>query len=119
MYYYDEAASIDSADAVKFAEKGITVHIRKSASRLPEFLDHYKAEYVFIEDELLYGDANFDGNVDMSDVVTIMQSLAAPDRYRLNKAQLLNGDVESKGNGITIMDAQMIQQFLLELVKNL
>ena len=119
VYYYDEAASIDSADAVKFAEKGITVHIRKSASRLPEFLDHYKAEYVFIEDELLYGDANFDGNVDMSDVVTIMQSLAAPDRYRLNKAQLLNGDVESKGNGITIMDAQMIQQFLLELVKNL
>ena len=32
----------------------------------------------------LYGDANCDGNVDMSDAVLIMQSLANPAKYGIN-----------------------------------
>ena len=33
---------------------------------------------------ILYGDANCDGLIDMSDAVLIMQSLSNPDKYGLN-----------------------------------
>ena len=78
--------------------------------------------------DILWGDANCDGKVDMSDAVLIMQSLSNPDKYGLNgsdpthiteKGQL-NGDVYENGtSGITNEDALQIQKFKLELVKSL
>ncbi len=60
-----------------------------------------------------WGDANGDKEVDMSDVVFIMQSLANPDKYKLSDTGLLNADVCEAGGGITSNDALEIQKFLL------
>jgi hypothetical protein len=60
------------------------------------------------------GDANSDGNVDLSDAVKIMQALANPDRYQLSCTERFNGDVNNTGDGITVGDAQMIQTRLLD-----
>ena len=69
--------------------------------------------------ETVKGDANCDGQVDLSDVVMIMQALANPDKYgingtaenRLTKQGKTNADMD--GNGLTVGDAQAIQKMLL------
>ena len=60
-----------------------------------------------------WGDANGDNEVDMSDVVIIMQSLANPDKYKLSEPGIFNADVSEAGGGITSNDALAIQKFLL------
>ncbi len=66
-----------------------------------------------------WGDANNDGALDMSDVVAIMQSLANPNKYKLNGSGIYNADVYEAGSGITSNDALTIQKYLLGLVKTL
>lgn len=73
--------------------------------------------------DLVKGDANCDGNVDMADVVIIMQSLANPDKFGVNGSDKhhitqqgqLNGDVDKSSKGITSNDALEIQKYLLGL----
>lgn len=73
------------------------------------------------------GDANCDGNVDMSDVVLIMQSLASPNKYGLGgteksaitKQGQANGDVDDSSKGITSGDALKIQKWLLKSITEL
>ena len=72
-----------------------------------------------VSDDILYGDANCDNEVSLSDAVIIMQSLANPDKYGLNGSDQLhitekgraNGDVTGGGNGLTNQDALEIQKW--------
>ena len=65
------------------------------------------------------GDANGDGEVDMSDAVLIMQAMANPNKYGINGTDprhisengFRHADVD--GNGLTVNDAQRIQLYLL------
>lgn len=75
----------------------------------------------------VYGDANCDGDVNMSDAVIIMQSLANPNKYGINgtdenaitqKGQY-NADVYSRGDGVSTADALSIQKYLLKLIDKL
>ena len=76
---------------------------------------------------IVWGDANCDGNVDMSDIVLIMQSLANPDKYGLGGTDekaiteqgQINGDVDIASKGITSNDAVLIQEFLLHKITTL
>jgi len=69
----------------------------------------------------LKGDANCDGQVDLSDAVMIMQALANPNKYgiggtaekHLTEQGQINGDMD--GDGLTVGDAQAIQRKLLGL----
>ena len=67
------------------------------------------------------GDANCDGERDMSDVVLIMQALANPNKYGENGTAELHLTAQGKanadmdGNGLTVGDAQAIQKILLEI----
>ena len=78
-------------------------------------------------DTIVYGDANCDGAVDMSDAVMIMQALAAPNKYGPNGSDShhiteqgrLNGDVDLSSAGITSNDALRIQQYLLKKISSL
>ena len=72
----------------------------------------------------LRGDANDDGKVDVADPVLIMQSLANPDVYGLNKKDGMNdrgaANADVVGNdGVTGSDALKIQQYLAGLVDTL
>ncbi|MCM1007694.1 MAG: cellulase family glycosylhydrolase [Ruminococcus flavefaciens] len=79
------------------------------------------------EDEIVYGDSNCDGKVDMSDAVLIMQSLSNPDKYGLGGTSetaitekgLKNADVSGNGDGLTNNDALAIQKFKLNLISGL
>lgn len=73
------------------------------------------------EQEIVKGDANCDGNVNMADAVLIMQSLANPDKYgvkgtdetHITEQGMLNADMN--GDGVTNADALEIQRILLKL----
>ena len=73
------------------------------------------------------GDANGDGEVDMSDAVLIMQALANPNKYGLDGTapvhltlnNLKYSDVEGEGNGLTANDALQIQKYLLGQITSL
>ena len=75
----------------------------------------------------VWGDANCDNDVDMSDIVLIMQSLANPDKYGLGGSDKnaitaqgqANGDVDTSSKGITANDAKRIQDFLLKKISSL
>ena len=64
------------------------------------------------------GDANQDGQVDMADVVLIMQSLANPNKYKLEGKAAEAADVY-ENNGVTAQDALAIQCFLLNKINAL
>jgi len=70
-------------------------------------------------DNVLYGDANCDKQVNMADAVMIMQANANPDKYTLTDEGKNNADVFDRGDGITNKDALAIQQYKLGLVKEL
>ena len=80
------------------------------------------------DDKTVWGDANCDGKVDMSDAVLVMQSLSNPDKYgvkgsdptHITEKGQLNADVYENGSsGITNEDALQIQKFKLELIDSL
>ena len=80
------------------------------------------------DEDILYGDADCDGEVAMNDIVLIMQSLANPnkfgltgtDEHHITEKGQLNADVYENGkSGITNNDAMQIQKYLLGLVKSL
>ena len=77
--------------------------------------------------DIVYGDANCDGKVDISDAVLIMQSLSNPSKYgsagtdahHITDAGKNNADVFDRGDGITNKDALSIQKKLLNLISEL
>lgn len=70
------------------------------------------------------GDANGDGELDMSDAVLIMQALANPNKYGTNGTSPTHITAEgfkyadTDGNGLTVNDALRIQKYLLGLIKS-
>ena len=67
------------------------------------------------------GDANCDGEIDMSDAVLIMQALSNPNKYgiggsdknAITEAGWANADCDGAANGVSNMDALAIQKYLL------
>lgn len=75
--------------------------------------------------ELVKGDANCDGRVELADAILIMQSLANPNKYgvegsaenHITSLGQLNGDVDKSVKGLTSNDALEIQRYLLKLTE--
>ena len=77
--------------------------------------------------DIVWGDANCDGEIDMADAVLIMQRLANPNKYGINGTDSKHitskgqeqADVDKGTEGITSNDALQIQLFLLGKIKSL
>ena len=67
----------------------------------------------------LYGDANTDGVVDISDAVLIAQYVKNPDKTYISKQGLVNADVFNVGSGVTIDDANTIKKYIIDLISEL
>jgi len=68
-----------------------------------------------ISPDLISGDVNCDGSIDMADAVLIMQYLSNPNKYQISENGRLNGDIDGKVNGITLTDVLAIQNYLLNI----
>ncbi len=71
------------------------------------------------ETDILYGDANLDGSVDIADAVAIAAFVGDSDNNKLAESGLINADVHGSKNGVNANDALAIQQYLAGIVKSL
>lgn len=70
-------------------------------------------------EEVIYGDANCDGNVDISDAVMVKCYLINNKKFTLSKQGLLNSDVQGSGNGVNAQDAVTIQKYVIKSITKL
>ncbi|HAP79239.1 MAG TPA: glycoside hydrolase [Ruminococcus sp.] len=70
-------------------------------------------------DDVLYGDANADGKVDVADVVAVAAYVGSAENNMLTDEGLKNADVQGIGDGVTANDALAIQQYLAGSLKEL
>lgn len=70
-------------------------------------------------ENILYGDSNCDGNIDLSDAVLIMQTLSNPSKFKLTDQGRINADCYNVGDGVTNADALAIQKYKLSLITEL
>ena len=98
------------------------------ANDQPYTIDNCEFYYLMGGDTVdVWGDANCDDSVDMSDAVLIMQSLANPNKYGINGSEEHHltehgakvADVDKSSEGITSNDALKIQEFLLKKIPTL
>ena len=69
--------------------------------------------------DVLYGDSNCSGDVDIADAVLIMQTLSNPAKYKLTAQGEANADCYNVGDGVTNKDALAIQKYKLTLLSAL
>lgn len=123
--YLEEHTDYLSADGVHPNSEGYEAMRQYWAETM------YKAVYTDTEspseNETVYGDANCDGKVDMSDAVLIMQALANPDKYGVNGSDdthiteqgRKNADCSGNNDGMTNSDALAIQKYQLKFIDSL
>jgi len=79
------------------------------------------------DNDIVYGDSNCDGIVDIADAVLIMQAIANPDCFNIGGTDesaitekgMKNADVAGNGDGLTNSDALAIQKFRIGLIHSL
>ena len=77
--------------------------------------------------DVMYGDADCDGEVLLNDAILVMQAVGNPDLYGVNGTEkthitakgINNADVSNRGDLLTNADALAIQKYLLHLVEKL
>jgi rhamnogalacturonan endolyase len=61
-------------------------------------------------EKVVYGDANCDGNVNLSDALLILQYIANSQKFPIDTQGLINADVYNRGDGITPLDSLTLQK---------
>ncbi len=127
---YTESASASDLvpfflDDVKLTRKDVEPIVTTTTTTKPKTTTTTTAKPDVDAD--VYGDANCDGTVNLSDAILVMQAIGNPDVYgvkgtdsnRISPQGAANADVNLAGNGLTNADALTIQKYLLKLVSKL
>ncbi len=69
--------------------------------------------------DILYGDANLDGDVTIADSVAILQYLANSDEYALSEKAEKNADCCNVGDGVNTEDALAVQKLDAKVISDL
>ncbi len=67
------------------------------------------------DDGIMYGDANVDGDIDVTDVVAILRYVCDKDNNPLTEEGYNNSDLYQRGDGITSSDAASVQKYLAKI----
>lgn len=70
-------------------------------------------------DEIVYGDADCSGDVNINDAVKIMSFVSNSSQYPLSDKGANNADVSSRGDGISNMDALSVQKWIAQIIEEL
>ena len=68
------------------------------------------------DSDIVYGDANLDGSVDIADAVAIASYVGDSKKNALKAQGLINADVHGDKNGVNANDALAIQQYLAGII---
>ena len=69
--------------------------------------------------DILWGDADLDGDVKMSDVIRVMCYASNKEAYPIEPQGLKNSDVYQNGDGVTLSDALSIQKKVAQVIDEL
>jgi endo-1,4-beta-xylanase len=69
--------------------------------------------------DVVYGDANDDGVVDIDDVVAVTCYVGDPVENSLSDTAMISADVYGNGDGVNAMDALTIQKYLVKVIDTL
>ncbi len=69
--------------------------------------------------EVVYGDADLDGDVKMADVVRVMCYASNKEAFPLSEQALANCDVYQRGDGVDVSDALSIQKKIAQVIGSL
>lgn len=72
-----------------------------------------------VSPEIVYGDANLDGSVDIADAVALASYIGDSANNPLSDKALVNSDVQNVGDGVTSGDVLAIQQYLASIITSL
>ncbi len=104
----------EDMEKIKAVGVGKTVSIKFLDYKGTTIMDIHS---IYVHDEkVVYGDANDDGNVNISDAVLIMQSIANPDEFKIKEVGKTNADIVNRGDGITTQDALAIQLIEIQTI---
>jgi beta-mannanase len=76
-------------------------------------------ETTSVSEDLLYGDANLDGEVNIADAVSIMSHVANSQAYPLSGEALNLSDVNNRGDGLSNLDALSVQKYVAQVIPEL
>ena len=111
-YYMKGDESLTTTEGLALAKGNYYMHIQASSFNSSDYKitlrdsDYKESD----QTEILYGDANLDGKVSISDAVAILQYLANSSKYPLEENAKINADVDGAG-GVTGKDAAEIQKY--------
>ena len=77
------------------------------------------AEPTIIETDIVYGDTNLSGNVEIADAIAVMAYVTNSEKNQLTAEQINCADVYQRGDGIAVTDAVSIQKYLTKLITEL
>ncbi|MBQ8959643.1 MAG: cellulase family glycosylhydrolase [Ruminococcus sp.] len=89
------------------------------ANKVPETTEAAETTVTTEEDQVLTGDANADGKLDLNDAVAILQYVSLPAKYPLSDEGMAAADCCDPGDGITGKDALAIQMLDSKLISSL
>lgn len=69
--------------------------------------------------EIVWGDADGSGEVEIADAVKIMCYLTDPENNPIEPEEAACGDVYQNGDGLSVQDALSIQKYLAQIIKEL
>lgn len=69
--------------------------------------------------DVVWGDADGSGDVEIADAVKIMCYLTDPENNPIEPENAANGDVYQNGDGLSVQDALSIQKYLAQIIKEL
>lgn len=103
-YFSGTIYGIDNSTAQAYADKYCCYFILTDAGTVPK---------------MVCGDADGDGKIGISDVVTVMSYVKNKAGYPLSCEALRRSDVFKRGNGVSMADALSIQKMLAQKIEKL
>jgi len=76
-------------------------------------------EPVTADPDIMYGDVNDTGDIEIADAILIMSNVVNSELYPLTADQADRADVYQKGDGIGINDAVSVQKYITKLIGEL
>lgn len=84
-----------------------------------DYTDLSQYDGVYNSNDMICGDVDLSGEVEIADAVKIMCYITDPDNNPIEPQGLINGDVYQVGDGLSVQDALSIQKYLAQIIKTL
>ena len=114
--WWKSSAVSESGDDVEVTFNKITLVYEYEKQENPTTQPTTSQTQPTASSKTVYGDANCDGKVDISDAVMVKCYLINNKTYGISAQGLINADVQGNGNGVNAQDAVTIQKYVIKII---